>query len=166
MTGDCKNYQNYLPDLLFDPKAVPAAISTHLFGCDRCRSEVNELRATMLLMEEWTAPEPSAFFDSQLHARLRVEQAAAPEGFWERLTSFMRYSTGRVLRPAMAGALGVAMLLGGGTAVTVLVHQAAAPAVSSPTVNDLKIYDNNAQAVDQMDMLEDAGSPGDEAPQT
>ncbi len=166
MTRDCKNYQNYLPDLLLDPKVVPAEVATHLSSCGICQSEVNELRATMALMDEWTAPEPSAFFDSRLHVRLRAEQAAAPEGPWERLTSFLRYSTGRALRPAMAGALGVAMLVGGGTAVTVLVHQASAPAVSSPTVNDLKIYDNNAQAVDQMDLLDDASSPGDDAPRT
>ncbi len=114
-------------------------------------------------MDSWTAPEPSAFFDARFHARLRAEQAAAPEGLWERLSSFLRYSTGRELRPAMAGVLGLALVLGGGTALTLTTHHGAVPAVSSPTVNDLKIYDNNAQAVDQMDLLDE---PGDDAPQS
>ncbi len=161
-TNDCKTCNNYLPDLLLDPSAVPANVSKHMADCSACRTELAELRATMSLMDEWTAPEPSAFFDMKVHARLRAEQAAAPEGLWERLASFLKYSTGRGLRPAVAGALGLAMLVGGGTAVTVL-HHATAPAASSPTVNDLKIYDNNAQAVDQMDLLDEPGSPNDDA---
>ncbi len=159
---DCKSCKNYLPDLLLDPHAVPASVSKHVADCTDCRSELAELRATMLFMNEWTAPDPSAFFDTRLHARLRAEQAAAPEGLWERLANFLRYSTGRGLRPAMAGALGFAMLLGGGTALTVL-HHGTVPAASSPTVNDLKIYDNNAQAVDQMDLLDEPGSASDDA---
>lgn len=163
-TMDCKNCQNYLPDLLLDPHTVPAGVSAHMATCKECSKELAELRATFALMDEWTVPEPSAFFDARLHARLREAQAEAPEGLWERLTSFLQFSTGRALRPAMAGALGLAMLVGGGTAATLLLHHGAG-ASASPTVNDLKIYDNNAQAVDQMDLLDEPGSP-DDAPQS
>jgi len=164
-TMDCKTCRTFLPDLLLEAEDVSHAVSAHLSECPACGEELNALRATMAMMDEWTAPEPSAYFDSRLHARLREAQAAAPEGLWERLSSFLAFSTGRGLRPAMAGALGLAMLLGGGTAATLLTHHTS-PAASSPTVNDLRIYDNNAQALQQMDLLDDGGQDTGGAPQS
>lgn len=160
---DCKICRNALPDLLLDAEAVTPGVSEHVAACADCRRELDDLRATMALMDDWTAPEPSAFFDSRLHARLREAQDAPAEGLWERLSSFLTFSTGRGLRPAMAGALGVAMLLGGGTAATYLIHHSMGP-IASPTVNDLKIYDNNAQAVQQMDLLDETNT--DDPPQS
>ncbi len=162
---NCKTCNTYLPDLLLDPQAVPAEVSTHVTQCAVCGSELKELRATLSAMDAWTAPEPSAYFDARLHARLRAAQAAPPESLWERLTSFLQFSTGRELRPALAGALGLAMLLGGGTAATVLLHHGTGTA-ASPTVNDLRIFDNNAQAVQQMDLLDEPGSAPEGAPQS
>lgn len=161
---DCTTCRTYLPDLLLDRHAAPAGVSLHLADCTPCQQELRELQTTWTLLDEWTAPEPSAFFDVRLHARLRDAQAAAPESLWERLTSFLAYGTGRGLRPAMAGALGLVLLLGGGTAATLLTTHHATPA-ASPTVNDLKIFDNNAQAFQEMDLLDDAGPAGaDDAP--
>ncbi len=156
---DCTACRNSFADL-DRIGATSAGVSDHLASCAACQRELAEMRAVWALMEEWTAPEPTAYFDTRLHARLRDAQATAPEGLWERFASYLHYSTGRALRPAMAGALGVAMLLGGGTAVSLLAHHgAAAAATSSPTVNDLRIYDNNAQAVQEMDLLDDANAP-------
>ncbi len=160
---DCTTCRTFLPALLQDGPAATPDLSAHLAVCEGCRQEWNDLRATWALMDEWTAPEPSAYFDARLHARLREAQAAAPEGLWERMSSFLQFSTGRALRPALAGALAVAVLLGGGTTATLLTHHGAGP-VASPTVNDLKIYDNNAQALQQMDLLDESGS--DPAPQS
>ena len=162
---DCKTCETLLPDLLLDPRSTASHAAAHLSACAECRREFDELKATLSMMDAWTVPEPSAYFDSRLHARLREAQAAEPEGLWERISSFLRFSTGRGLRPAMAGALGFAMLLGGGTAATVLLHHGAA-AASSPTVNDLRIYDNNAQAVQQMDLLDETGNSTDDAPRS
>jgi anti-sigma factor RsiW len=155
----CTDCQNAYPDLLLDGGAPSAAVAAHVSSCPACQADFDELRATMALLDEWVAPEPSPFFDTRLHARLRAEQeeAHALPSAWQRFTGLFRPNMQRGLRPAMAGALGLAMLLGGGTAVTLLTHHGAAPAASSPTVNDLKIYDNNAQALQQMDMLDDSG---------
>ncbi len=160
---DCTTCRNSLPDLLQEGPSTSPGLSAHLVACEGCRREWNDLRATWALMDEWAAPEPSPYFDSRLHARLREAQAAGPQSLWERMSSFMQFSTGRVLRPALAGALALAVLLGGGTAATLLTHQNSGPA-ASPTVNDLKIFDNNAQALQQMDLLDEAGS--DPAPQS
>lgn len=159
--NDCSTCYDSLPDLLLDPQAVTPDVLTHLNSCVPCATQLRELQATMGMMDAWTAPEPSEYFDTRLYARLREAQTAAPEGVWERLGSFLRFSTGRSLRPALAGALGLAMLVGGGTAATLLLHHGGA--APSPTVNDLRIYDNNATAVQQMDLLD---APADGSPQS
>ena len=165
-TMDCKTCRTFLPDLLLDEGAADPRASAHVEDCAECRRELNELRATFALMEEWVAPEPSPYFDSRLAARLREAQTVAPEGLWERLASYLQFSTGRAFRPAVAGALAVALLLGGGTVTTLLVHQTPAPTASSPAVNDLKIYDNNAQALQQMDLLDEPAGDAGDPPQT
>lgn len=164
-TMNCRDCQEHLPDLLFDAQAASAAAKDHLASCTSCRTELEELQATMALMDAWTVPEPSAFFDTRVKARLRSEQGREAQGIWYRVAGMFHFGTGRVLRPATAALLGLGMLLGGGTAATWFSHHWSAPG-TSPTVNDLKIYDNNAQAVDQMDVLDDAGGSGDGMPQS
>ena len=138
-----------------------------LTHCAECSTELNELRATWALMDEWAAPEPSPYFDSRLYARLREAQEAPPEGLWERFASYLQFSTGRAFRPALVGALALILLLGGGTATTLLVaHPGTGPTASSPTVNDLKIYDNNAQALQQMDLLDETTGDNGGPPQS
>jgi hypothetical protein len=152
-TMNCKAAQAAMLDLLAD-KTVPAAMTVHLAGCEPCRIELAGLRETFAAMDAWTAPEPSAYFDSKLHVKLREAQAAGPEGFFERVRSYWVYSTGRHMRSAMAGALGMVLLLGGGTYAGIYAHdQMVASVTPSATVNDLKVLDKNAQALEQMDQL-------------
>ena len=161
---NCKTCRTHLPELLLDETyaAKHAALPAHLAACSECASELAALRSTMNVLDEWTAPEISPYFDSKLHARLREAVQAEPEGLWERTRSFLLFSTGRTLRPALAGALAFAMLIGGGSFTLLLQHPAA-----SATVNDLKILDNNAQAIQQMDQLLDESPAADEgAPPT
>jgi hypothetical protein len=163
----CNECRELLPDLLLDPQAAAQhhSAAIHLKSCAECRSEYEGLRATFALMDDWTAPEPSAYFDTRLRARLREEMDAQPEGLWERLRSFVLFSTGRQFRPIVAGALGCVLLLGGaGTLAGIYTpwNHVAAP---SATVDDLKIMDNNAQAEQQLNQLLDDNSP-DSSPDT
>ena len=96
-------------------------------------------------MDAWTAPEPSPYFDSKLRARVREAAAAQPEGLFERLYAFLTFSTGLQWRSAMAGALMLVLLIGGGSFAGFEYANRAQPQPSA-TVNDLKILDNNAQA--------------------
>ena len=124
------------------------------------------LQETFALLDEWTAPEPSAYFDTRLHARLREEQMAQPEGFFERARSFLLFSTGRHLRPAIAGALALVVVAGSGSVIGVT-HMFHHPAPISATVNDLRLLDNNAQALQQMDqLLDDSTDDQDATPTT
>lgn len=154
-TIDCTTCHEALPVLMLDGAAPSPALAAHFAACAACRQEWTDLQATWALMDEWAAPEPSTYFDSRLYARLREAQSAAPAGLWERMGSYLRFSTGRAFRPALAGALAMAALLGGGTAATLLAHHSVNPN-ASPTVNDLRIYDKNAQAIQDMDLLDES----------
>jgi anti-sigma factor RsiW len=158
MTIDCKTCRTFLADLLLDEQYADAhpELTEHMAACPECRTELEELRVTFALLDTWTAPEPSAYFDSKLHARLREVQALEPEGFWARTRAFLMYSTGHRLRPALAGALVVAVMLAGGGTFAGLYEHSTPVAQASPVVNDLKILDNNAQAEQQMDQLLDS----------
>ena len=160
-TMDCKTCRSHLPDMLLNPDyAAEPAAAAHLLACADCRAELEELQSTFALLDAWEAPEPSPYFDARVRAHLRTAEQAAPEGLWERLVATLRFSTGRGLRSALAGAFLFLLLLGGGTVATLWENHPAAPVVSSPAVNDLKIYDNNAQALEQMDLLDEPSSDG------
>ncbi len=158
---DCRTCTAMLPDLLLDAElaAKRKEAAEHLKSCAECRSEYEGLRATFALLDEWQAPEPTPYFDTRLQARLREEMDAQPEGLWERMRSFVLFSTGRQFRPLVAGALGCVLLLGGGgTFAGIYLNQ---PPAASATVNDLKVMDNNAQAEQQISQLLDDGSSDD-----
>ena len=159
MKIDCKTCRTALADLLLDESYAAAhpEVAAHMAACAECRKELEELQATFALLDSWTAPEPSVYFDVKMHARLREAQALEPEGFWGRTRAFLMYSTGHRLRPALAGAMVLAvMLAGGGTFAGFYQHNGVVAVQASPTVNDLKLLDNNAQAVQQMDQLLDS----------
>ena len=166
---DCKTCRTALADLLLDESYAAAhpEVAEHMAACAECRKELEELQATFALLDNWTAPEPSAYFDGKMHARLREAQAAQPEGFWSRTRAFLMYSTGHRLRPALAGAMVVAVVLaGGGTFAGLYQHNAPVAVQASPAVNDLKILDNNANALQQMDQLLDSSDDNSGPPST
>ena len=161
---DCKTCYTLLPDLLFEVGLPQPEARAHLLACADCRKEFEELQATMDVLDTWTAPEPSSYFDTRVLARVRAAQYEAPEGVWERLVDTLRFSTGVGRRSALAGAFAFVLLLGGGTAATLWSGHHEVPVTSSPTVNDLRVFDNNAQALQQMDLLDESGPDGN-APQ-
>ena len=162
----CKDCQERLPDLLLDAASVPEAISAHASNCPSCNDDLASLLATFAALDDWTVPEPSAFFDVRLQARVREAQAAAPEGFIERARSFLLFSTGRHLRPALAGALALALIASGGSFVGLHGFHWTQSNQASATVNDLRVLDNNAQALQQMDQLLDDSNDEQDPPTT
>jgi hypothetical protein len=173
---DCKTCRSHMADLLLDANyaASHAELSSHLATCTDCRTELNELHATFALLDEYAAPEPSPYFDSKLHARLREVQTEVPEGLWSRMRSFLLFSTGRSFQPAVATALALVLVAGGGGTFWQLRYannNAASPMINasntSAAVNDLTVLDNNAQAEQQMgQLLDQSGSEDDDTPPT
>jgi anti-sigma factor RsiW len=165
---NCKTCQNALPDLLLNPAALEenrenAAARAHIAACAECARELASLEATMSLLDMWQAPEVSPYFDQKLAVRLREEQAAPPAGFFERLRARLLFNTGRQVRPALATAMALLLIAGGGGIKLSTLSRSAAPAAVSAPVEDLQILDKNEQALQQVDQLlqDTADSPGD-----
>jgi hypothetical protein len=159
---NCKDCQTVLLDLLLEPGAPSnAAARSHLDSCSKCNHEFKSLEATFTLLDSWKAPEPSPYFDQKLAVRLREEQAKAPEGWFERLKSRLLFSTGRQFRPALAGALALILLVGGGTFANLTGFSRPTPQASA-AVQDLQILDKNDQALQAMDQLLQDDGPAED----
>ena len=148
---NCKGMDERLADLLLEPASAPAEVRDHVAQCEGCRKELEELRATMGMMDAWEAPEPSPFFFTRLTARMREEREAAPTGWLARLKGAFASST---RKPLAAMALTVMLLLGGGTYLSVSdLMQPPPQANDAAVVHDLQTLENNAQVLDTLEKL-------------
>ena len=156
-----------LANLLLDPVAVsdtdlPIKVQTHLAGCDRCRRELDELRATMNLLDTWKTPEPNPYFLTRLEARLREEREAQPAGWLATLRAHLVFHPVSHVRPLAAMALTIALLVGGGAylGITDWNKPPAAPPQTA-VVHDLQTMESNAQLLDQLETISSNNESGD-----
>ena len=160
---NCLDCKSAILDLLLDQDSpTSVAVRTHIESCEECDREFKSMKATFSLLDTWVAPEPSAYFDQKLAVRLREEEALAPAGWFEGLKARFLFNTGRQFRPALAGALALILLVGGGTWADLTGFPHSAPEISA-TVQDLQILDKNAQTLQTMDQLLQDDSPADDA---
>ncbi len=153
---DCKTFQSELPDLVLTPGARPSvATVAHMKSCPPCAEEYVSFQHTFAALDSWHVPEPTAYFDQKLAVRVREEQANPRMGFFERLYTRFSLNTGRNFRPAMAGALAIAMIAAGGGSYLGLTGTHQPVPQASAAVNDLQILDRNEQAFQQLDALQD-----------
>jgi len=158
---NCRKVNSKLADLLLDPQSVSAELRRHVEECVECGRELAELRATMGLLDDWAAPEPNPFFDAKLLSRLRSEEQARPVGLWERWKARLIYGSSLRMQPLMAGALGIVVLIGGGTYAD-LSWQSHHSADESAAVRDLQSLDGNAQVFQQLDSVDQSASQDDQ----
>lgn len=157
----CTEMDERLADLLLDPSAVPENVTNHVAACGDCQRQLEELRATMALMDTWEAPEPNPFFMTRFQARLDEERKAAPAGWAARLVNRMRarvlYGPQLHARPLAALALTVLLVMGGGAYLGVTNWEQPAPPSprDAAVVGDLQTLDNNAQLLDQLENITD-----------
>lgn len=160
----CRDCQSALPDLLLDPASPSnAAAREHTLSCAACRQEFESLQATMALLDTWQAPEPSPYFDQRLAVLIREEQAKAPAGWFERLHARLMFNTSRQFRPALAGALALLLIVGGGTVANMSGIYKGKPEASA-AVTDLQVLDKNDQALQTMDQLLQDENTSDDTP--
>jgi hypothetical protein len=163
---NCNDVNAKLADVLLAPEElepqVRSQLNEHLSGCGECREQLEELRATMALLDTWEAPDPNPYFLTRLNARLDEERGVVPVGWpmswYQRLRARFLYGSGwragLALRPVAAMAMTVIVLIGGGTYLGVNNwEQPAAPPVQAAVVQDLQTLDNNAQLLDQLESL-------------
>jgi len=148
---NCPETKKNMADWLFAP--IPEEGRKHIAECAGCAEALASMEKTWKLLDEWQAPEPSAFFDARLYARLRREREEAPAGLFERAKAWILYRSNLHMRPLAAGAMATLLVVGGGTFA--LLDQPAAPvAQASATVRDLQSYDGNAQLFQQLNALD------------
>lgn len=156
---NCAGMDVELAEMLLEARPASAKVQAHVAECERCQSELNELKATMQALDEWTAPAPSPYFLTRLGARMREEREAAPAGWLAgtiaRLRATVAYGPGLHARPLAAVALTVMLLVGGGTylGVTDWMQPAQPASQNAAVVHDLQTLDSNAQVLDQMEAL-------------
>lgn len=148
---NCNDIGEYLIDVAAGTPLEPP-VEAHLKACAACTERLQEMRRTMALMDEWQAPEPSPYFDTRLHARLR-EEAARPQGWF----AWLR-------KPALAAAMAGLVVAG-----AVLYQSDFKPVSRPPIVNirpgtavgDVYELDKNHDLFANFDLLDDLGSDGD-----
>jgi anti-sigma factor RsiW len=161
---NCNEAREHLLDLAqADAAAVSGSgeVEQHLATCTACAQELESMRATMSLLDEWQAPEISPYFDQRLRARVR-EVAAESSFGW---LNWLR-------KPALAVAFALLMVLG-----ISLYRSAPIPGVTkSPdniamttqqrgtAVSDLKDLDQNEDLYANFDTLDDLADNQEQAP--
>ena len=155
---NCKDVRENLIELLAEDSAAsghaadPKVVS-HVRECAACAGELDSLRKTMALLDEWEAPEPSPYFLTRLRAHVKEEREKAPVR--SGVFSWMR-------RPAMAVSLATLLVAGG------LVYrfggfiETPAPQEQS-AVADVEALDKNHEVLVNTDLIDElSGMPSDD----
>lgn len=150
----CAGMETKLAELLLDPESAPATVKSHVETCAACRHELDELRATMSVMDAWEAPEPNPYFMTRFEARFR-EEKARPTSWLERLRARIAFGPQMHTRPVAALTLAIVVLLGGGTYLDMYWQKPASQPQQTAVVHDLQMLDDNSQILDEMDTIGD-----------
>ena len=147
----CTEYREQLFDVVTG-EAAPE-VTAHFTSCRDCAAELESMRKTMALLDEWKAPEDtSPYFMTRLMARVRDEaESSLPARGW--MTWFRK--------PAFA--LGFAAVLIAGVALFRPSGVVNPPPVQahSCAVSDLQFLDKNEDVLQNLEVLDDIqdGSP-------
>lgn len=154
---NCKDVRENLIELLAETSPLAGhradpAVAEHVRQCPACAKELESLRKTMGLLDEWKAPEPSPYFLTRLGAHVREEQGKAPAR--SGVFSWMR-------RPAMALSLATVLVAGG------LVYIGTRPSVPEPheqsALADVQALEKNHDVLINTDLIDElSGGPSDD----
>ena len=147
---NCHDVRENLIELLTDGPADPQ-VTAHLSQCGDCTAELNSLRKTAALLDEWEAPEPSPYFLTRLRAHVKEERQKAPAMFF-----------GWLRRPVLAASL--ATMLAAGAVVYRLTVGSPPPAPETGTaVSDIESLDKNHDLIVDTDLVNElTGDPSDD----
>jgi anti-sigma factor RsiW len=150
---NCNDIRENLIELLAqgspqDAQADPA-LTAHVSQCRACAQELESLRKTMSLMDEWEVPEPSPYFLTRLRAHVREEREKAPaKASW----------FGWLRRPILAVSL-AAVLAAGGLFYRLTI---VTPPPESPLA-DVEALDKNHDLIVTTDLVDEmSGGPSDD----
>jgi hypothetical protein len=130
------------------------AVTAHVHECQACAQELDSLRKTMALLDEWEAPEPSPYFLTRLRAHVKEEREKAPAG--SNIFSWLR-------RPAMAVSL-AAVLSAGAFLYWVNGGPIPPPPPQEGTaLADVEALDRNHEVLTKTDLIDEmSGAPSED----
>ena len=152
----CKDLKDEIFEVALSGAAPGESVKAHMSACVACEREFQSLRSTMNVLDTWTTPEPSPYFDVRLQARLR-EVKEQPQGFfsqWMGKIGIHHLSWKPVAASvfALVMAVGVYVEMPGMRGVKKPVDLAACPVV------DLQALDKNQQVLTELQDLDDDSS--------
>jgi hypothetical protein len=128
------------------------AVTAHVHECQACAQELDSLRKTMALLDEWEAPEPSPYFLTRLRAHVKEEREKAPA----RSSIF-----GWLRRPMMAVSLATLLLAGGLIYRLGMVEPVPPP--DGTAVADVEALERNHEVLTKTDLIDEmSGAPSDD----
>ena len=150
----CNHAREDLIELLSGEMANPV-LAARVKECSDCARELESLRKTMAVLDEWEAPEPTPYFLTRLQAHVR-EEKEQPQRRLSWLWSWLR-------QPALAVSLAAVLVAGG----AIVWHRGpnvpnGPPQVGS-AVADLETLDKNSDLYVNSDLLDEmTGGPSDD----
>jgi hypothetical protein len=149
----CSNVRESLMDVVAGGNAPE--VLAHLRRCSACTAELDGLRTTMALLDEWEAPEPSVYFLTRLKAHVKEEQQKTPAH-----TGALAWFRKPVLAATFA-----AVLTAGGVVLRLGVFQNEAPPTpqTGTAVADVEQLDKNNDLYLNTDLIDElSGGPSDD----
>lgn len=162
----CKDLKDEIFEAALSGDAPAENIKAHISSCAACEKEYESLRSTMNVLDDWTAPEPSPYFDVRLRARLREVQEQEQHS---RSASWLEKLGIRQLtwKPIAAVSFALMMAVGGGVYMAGPLSPTAprAKVEAACPVVDLKALDQNQQVLNELQDLESDDSSSSNAVQ-
>lgn len=147
---NCDKYREQLPEVALGADSAPE-LTAHLADCSECSIELDELRKTMALLDEWQAPEPSPFFDTKMQALLREEQQKKQHAGW---FAWLRRPSFGIAAVALL-ALGIGVYEGASHQSSSKDNKGAVAAIQRGTaVADLQFLDSHSEMLQDLDAMD------------
>jgi anti-sigma factor RsiW len=148
---NCNDVRENLIEMVTDGPADPQ-VTAHVKQCSACTEELDSMRKTMALMDEWEAPEPSPYFLTRLRAHVKEEREKAPVSMF-----------GWLRRPVLAASLAT-VLAAGGVVYRLSVGTPPPPSPDAGTaVADIESLDKNHDLIIDTDLVNElTGAPSDD----
>jgi len=146
---NCNDVRENLIELISGGPADPQ-VTAHVSQCSHCTAELNSLRSTMAVLDEWEVPEPSPYFLTRMRAHLKEEREKAPVSRW---VAWLR-------RPVLAVSLAT-VLAAGGLTYRLIELQKSPP--DNGAVADIESLDKNHDLIIDSDLVNElTGAPSED----
>ncbi|MFL6436254.1 MAG: hypothetical protein ACJ71Q_01650 [Terriglobales bacterium] len=153
----CKDVKDEIFEAALSGAAPGDSAKTHMGTCANCEQEFQSLRSTMNVLDTWTAPEPSQYFDVRLRARLREVKEQENHGLLSRWLEKIGIHQ-LTWKPITAASFAMIMAVAGGLYV---VNGPTGRGISHTTLEaacpvvDLQALDQNQQVLNELQDLDD-----------